>query len=219
MEDRSHFRGELGRGVYNARRAAALAGVPLRTLNHWASTGLYVPSISPEPRPRLWSWLDLLALRTIDWLRSRKAAGEPRRVNMQHLRRAFEEMDRYGIPRERLGDFLVVSHGGKVCLEVSGITIVAGTGGQSLSREVLEVVKPYNWAPDLTMPRPGLRIIPGKLLGEPHLANTRIPSATIFSLHQSGYPLQQIQAMYPEAGAEAILEAIDLEQSLLKRAA
>ncbi len=40
----------LGRGVYDADRAAALAGVPKPTLYYWARKKLYVPSIAPEPR-------------------------------------------------------------------------------------------------------------------------------------------------------------------------
>lgn len=66
---------EPGRGVYDAARAAALAGVPKTTLHYWARTGLYPPSISPGPRVRLWSWADLLALRAIDWLRRKERTG------------------------------------------------------------------------------------------------------------------------------------------------
>jgi hypothetical protein len=43
----------LGRGVYDADRAAALAGVPKSTLHYWARKGYYLPSIAPEPRTRL----------------------------------------------------------------------------------------------------------------------------------------------------------------------
>ncbi len=79
---------DLGRGCYDAWRASALAGVPKRTLHYWAQTGFYCPSISPEPRVRLWSLLDLLALRAIDWLR--KGQDDVGKANVKRIRQALE---------------------------------------------------------------------------------------------------------------------------------
>lgn len=84
---------------------------------------------------------------------------------------------------------------------------------------MLDLVAPYHNGPDLLEPRPLLRIIPGKLQGEPHLLDTRIASATIYTLHNSGYGTEQISAMYPEASPHALRQAIDLEQSLVEQAA
>ncbi len=50
-------------GCYDARRTAALSGVPRSTVYDWARKGIVVPSISPE-REKLWSYADLMALRT-----------------------------------------------------------------------------------------------------------------------------------------------------------
>src|SRR5438132_441154 len=109
-------RGELGRGVYDARRAAALAGIPERTLHYWAHTSFYLPSVSPEPRVRLWSWLDLVALRTIDWLRTEKEHLP--RTSIAKIREALERLDHHGIPRERLHEFVVVSRGGDIFFDL-----------------------------------------------------------------------------------------------------
>ena len=79
----------------------------------------------------------------------------------------------------------------------------------------LAVIYPYKAGPDLLQPRPLLRIIPGKLHGEPHLVNTRISSATIYALHADGFSLAQIREMYPEA----LSQAVDLEESLQRHAA
>ncbi len=84
---------------------------------------------------------------------------------------------------------------------------------------MLDLVAPYHNGPDLLEPRPHLRIIPGKLHGEPHLLGTRIASATIYTLHTSGYGAEQIRVMYPEAAPHALRQAIDLEQSLVGQAA
>ena len=62
---------------------------------------------------------------------------------------------------------------------------------------MLDLVAPYHNGPDLLEPRPLLRIIPGKLQGEPHLLGTRIASATIYTLHNSGYGAEQIMRDVP----------------------
>jgi DNA-binding transcriptional MerR regulator/uncharacterized protein (DUF433 family) len=212
--------GELGRGAYDARRAAALAGVPQSTLHYWARKEIYRPSVSPEPRVRLWSWLDLLALRTIDWLRATKGPDEPRRVSIRKIREALGALDRQGIPRERLQDFIVVSRAGELFIELArDLTVRADASGQVTFDEILQPVKPYGRGPDLVVPRPRLRIIPGKLHGEPHILDTRIPSAAVYALIEDGYAMADIQRVYPDAAPEALFEAIDLERSLNERAA
>ena len=177
---------EIGRGVYDTRRAAALAGVPVSTLHYWARTGLITPSVCPEPHVRLWSWADLLALRAIDFFRKAKGKGEPNR---------------------------------DLFLLAGGDAIRADHSAQAALPGVLALVRPYGRGPDLLEPRPRLRIIPGKLHGEPHLPNTRIPSAAVYALHEAGYASVVIRRIYPEASPESIADAIELERSLTDRAA
>lgn len=203
-----------GRGVYDTHRAAALSGVPASTLHYWARTGLYSPSVSPGPRTRLWSWADLLALRAIDWFRkgneSRVKASIPR------IRRALEHLERIGYSRDHLSRILAISDtDGELYLQLPGVNARAAGGGQGALPRVLNLVRPYNGAPDLLEPRPLLRIIPGKLHGEPHIVDTRIPTLTINALNQAGYDLEQIRAMYPDATTAALDEAIDFERSLM----
>ena len=59
------------RGAYTAERAAALSGVPKSTVHYWARQDILIPSVSAE-RVKLWSYGDLMALRTIYWLRQTK---------------------------------------------------------------------------------------------------------------------------------------------------
>ncbi len=204
---------EPGRGVYDAHRAAALSGVPISTLHYWARTGLYAPSISPGPRSRLWSWSDLLALRAIDWFR--KGDEHRARSRVAKLREALYQIEQRGYSRDKLSQLLAVSAGdGQLFLQLSDETIRADGSRQLAINGTLYLVKPYKNGPDLLQPRPLLRIIPGKLHGEPHIIDTRIPSLTIGSLAQQGFDLSQIQAMYPDAPADAIQEAIGFERSL-----
>lgn len=211
---------EPGRGVYDARRAASLAGVPMSTLHYWARHGIYRPSISPGPRTRLWSWADLLALRAIDWFRSRKDDPDLPRVNVRAIRAAIDELEHMGLSRH---DILhaQASRRGDLYLNLDNdLAVRLRHGGQIGSSDLLAFVPPYlHKGPDLLIPRPLLRIIPGKLHGEPHVRDTRISSAVIFTLYEQGYALGQIQRMYPDASLDALLEAIDLEESLKRPAA
>lgn len=203
---------EPGRGVYDAQRASALAGVPRTTLHYWARNGLYIPSISPEPHTRLWSWSDLLALRAIDWFRKGKGSG--RKVSIPQIRKALQELVESGISREELYHVVAVSGSGDLFFTLDTIDVRARPGRQGALSNILHLVRPYEVAPDLLEPRPLLRIIPGKLHGEPHLLDTRIPSATIYALYKMGYSVDKIQEMYPEALTDALEDAIDFERSL-----
>jgi uncharacterized protein (DUF433 family) len=96
-----------------------------------------------------------------------------------------------------------------------GGAVRARPGRQAAMADVLDLVEPYNNAgPDLLKPRPLLRILPGKLHGEPHILRTRIPSATVYGLHKEGYSLPEIAEMFPGASAEGFQQAIDFERGL-----
>ncbi|MFN8511640.1 MAG: DUF433 domain-containing protein [Thermomicrobiales bacterium] len=205
---------EPGRGVYDTHRAAALSGVPASTLHYWARTGLYAPSIAPGPRTRLWSWADLLALRAIDWFR--KGDESRARASVATIRLALVELEHAGYLRDELARILAISGtDGKLYLQLPDRTVQAQPGGQYLIEGMLPLVAPYRSAPDLLQPRPLLRIIPGKLHGEPHIVGTRIPSMTIGGLDDAGFDLEQIRAMYPDATPDALREAIAFERSLI----
>lgn len=214
MDEPTTYRLEPDRGVYNARRAAALSGVPQSTLHYWARTGIYTPSIAPGPRDRLWSWGDLLALRALDWFRREKGGEGLPRGGMLQLRRALHELDRERLSREDLGRIVAVSRDGSLFLHIAETDVRATPERQAGMPGVLELVRPYHCAPHLLEPRPLLRIRPGKLHGEPHVSETRIPTATLFELAQLGYAIPAIHEMYPAASIAAIGEAIEFEQSL-----
>ena len=64
------------------------------------------------------------------------------------------------------------------------------------------------------MPRPSLRIVPGKLAGSPHIAQTRIETAAVGALGLRGLPNEVIHELYPEVEPRAIVDALDLESQL-----
>lgn len=205
---------EPGRGVYDTPRAAALSGVPVTTLHYWVRTDLYLPSISPAPRTRLWSWSDLLALRALDWFR--KGDTSRAKARIVEIRQALNALEHSGYSREDLSHILAISaEDGKLYLQLPGKIVRANSGRQIALEQVLDLVAPYKNGPDLLRPRPLLRIIPGKLHGEPHIVGTRIPTLTIGALGKAGYTVEQISRMYPDAPLGALREAIDFERSLI----
>lgn len=208
-------------GAYDAHRAAALSGVPVRTLHHWVSNGLYSPSIVASPRTRLWSWGDLVTLRAIDWFRRTKGEDLPRRASIEQIRAALRELDQEGIPRQKLADLVVVSDGGRLLFRFDDRPLqTADPARQHAIEGILHVTAPYlGRGPDLLQPRPHLRIRPGKLCGEPHLVDTRVKTAVLYALTQDGYPDEQIMRMYPEVTPLLLGEAVDLERQLAQKPA
>src|SRR5689334_9202503 len=132
MRDDWHTLIDSDRGIYRARRAAALAGVPLRTLHHWAHDKTYSPSVSPDPRDYLWSWGDLLALRAMDWLRRKKDDPILPRVSMRKIREALAELERDGLPRHKLRELAVSADGRLFFHEPDGPTVRADASRQEL---------------------------------------------------------------------------------------
>ena len=208
-------------GRYEARRAAALSGVPLSTVYLWARSGIVEPSVSPT-RVKLWSYADLLALRIVYWLRDPKERrdGEVRASPMVQVREALAELERLGLDiwDERAGrpdSPLRVDVSAKIWIVANG---AAGTHGQQALPGTLDLLGPFECGhqrgPDLLRPRPNLRIIPGRVSGEPHLADSRITTQVAAALYRSIPDFEKIAELYPGLGVRSFEEAIELEQSL-----
>lgn len=205
------------RAVYPAERAAALSGVPKTTVYYWAREGIYVPSISPT-REKLWSFSDLLAMRAIYWLRQDKprAAKSTMRAVRSALAAAAEKNVKFG----QL-DLIVDVEGTIFHRDVDGHLV--SIEGQHLLEETvghLNLFSEYRVAelrgPDLRRPRENLRILPGKLGGEPHVEGTRISTAAVAALNRRGFSDGRIMELYPglQSRRSAIGEALELESQL-----
>lgn len=85
--------------------------------------------------------------------------------------------------------------------------------------DVLDVIAPFPTepgmrGPDLREPRPHLRIVPGKLSGEPHVAETRLETQALAALARRGVSVADILVLYPFVVRAAVEEALDLEDQL-----
>lgn len=221
----SHTLGRmLERGAYPAGRAAALSGVPWSTVHEWARKDLVVPSISTE-RTRLWSYADLMGLRLVYWLRHPKptATGQVRGVAMPEVRlalAALREMEQ-NLWAPGAKPVVAVDRSGKVVLDPSGNPEELSGQGLIANPELLNLVLPFESehgirGPDLIEPRPTLRIVPGKLGGEPHVARSRVETRALAALARRGMGSSNIVRLYPALGEAAVADAIDLENQLAR---
>lgn len=208
-------------GCYEGPRAAALAGVPASTVYDWARKGVVVPSVSSE-RPKLWAYADLMALRIVYWLRHPKVGGRVPASPMSQVRQALEALEADGV------DLWAATEGGSstpLCVNRSGEVFIregqalrTRRGQGVLNDPELEILGPFEasptWGPDLRQPMPHLRIVPGKVSGEPHLEHSRLMTSTVAALAERGFSLESIRQLYPQEDAEALGEAIELERLL-----
>jgi uncharacterized protein (DUF433 family) len=210
------------RGTYTAERAAALSGVPKSTVHYWARQDILIPSVSSQ-RVKLWSYGDLMALRTIYWLRQTKqdpSGREIPRTAMKAIRRALREIDalKLDLWSEAGAPHVAVDRSGGIVIEHDGRA--QRPGGQSiLDAEMLDLLAPFAsneglQGPSLIAPRPLLRIVPGKLGGSPHIVHTRLESQALSALADSGLAQAKIYQLYPDVEPAAIEDALDLERQL-----
>jgi uncharacterized protein (DUF433 family) len=210
------------RGAYPADRAAALSGVPKSTVHYWARTEVLVPSLS-EVRVKLWSYSDLMGLRTIAWLRASKKAPDGHEIPataMRAVRNALRELAELDLDlwSEEGGPNVAVDRAGQIVLDVGAAPYRPG-GQHLLDASVLELLRPFDISPslrgpDLVAPRPRLRIVPGKLAGAPHVHRTRIETEALAALARRGLDRGQIVELYPVIEAADVADALDLERQL-----
>lgn len=207
-------------GAYPADRAAALAGVPKSTLHYWARTELVVPSVSSSKLKR-WSYADLLELRLINWLRQDKPPDlNISRTSIHRIRQTLARVEQLGERLHERSLEVYVDHRGRLVFEgAEGLHIPLGKGiAQGLVDTRVDLMRPFEArglsGPDLVQPRPTLRILPGKLSGEPHVEETRIPTQTLMGLSRRGFEPAQIIELYAPLSLESVEQALELEVQL-----
>lgn len=208
-------------GCYEGPRAAALSGVPKSTVYLWARKGPVKPSVSPS-RIKLWSYADLMALRIVHWLRhSKEGYGVTIPASpMGDVRQALHNLEQRGIDiwdENRVESPLRVAPSGQVL-------IVSDEGTESVRGQFLnpclDPLGPFEsgdnivGGPSLLRPRPCLRIIPGRVSGEPHLEGSRITTQVVAALYREIQDVGKIAELYPGVGIPPIEQAIELEHSL-----
>jgi uncharacterized protein (DUF433 family) len=210
------------KGAYTGDRAAALSGVPRSTVRYWARKEILKPSVSQQ-RVMLWSYPDLMGLRMIYWLRQEKELGDGRSVprsSMPKVRKALSQLRELDLDlwSRDSGFTVAVDRAGGIHVETNGSHEAIGRQ-RVMGPDMFDLLGPFETGeqtrgPDLQRPRPQLRIIPGKLGGEPHIKRTRLETQALAALARRGLEREKIYRLYPIAPVRAIDEAIDLEKQL-----
>lgn len=155
----------------------------------------------------------------------RRSPSKPKTVPaspMRAVRRALAQLEKRGIDLWSQGEPghtspLVVDRRGRIhILEGSSVQT---DRGQGVMPEVLDLLGPFDieqgtWGPDLRQPMPHLRIVPGRVSGEPHLAHSRLTTRSVVTLADRGFSLNEIRRLYPDESKDGLLEAIELEHRL-----
>jgi uncharacterized protein (DUF433 family)/DNA-binding transcriptional MerR regulator len=192
--------------AYEPRVAAALTGATLGQLSYWRRTGVLAPELS-EARPVLYSFRDLIALRTAVYLRTDRS--------LQAIRKALQTLQNIG-ETEHLSSYRLVSQGRKSIALVrdDGAVDLVEKPGQSLTVVKLgDVLQSFPLGdvevPNLLHPRRRISVDPQVRGGHPVVAGTRVPFELVAGLVHDGVPPEKIVDFYPSVTAAAARDAAD----------
>jgi hypothetical protein len=184
-----------------------------------------VPSVSAE-RVKLWSYADLVGLRIIYRLRQTKTTREgatvPRSA-MPAVRRALAQLSELdlGLWNEDTGPNVGVDRKGEIFITQAEPSVEGPFRQRRFDHDgsLLQITAPFETGdgvqgPDLRVPRPQLRTVPGKLGGSPHVVHTRLESQAPWALVSTGLREAKVYRLYPSVAPEAIDDDLDLERQL-----
>jgi uncharacterized protein (DUF433 family) len=192
--------------------ASTLTGASVHQLRAWRQNGIMVPEVQAK-QPALYSYRDLVALRTITFLRAK--------LPLQRIGKAFQalkELDltdhpsRYQFGTD--GEGITVDTGDGDILELYG-----NVGQRNLFR-FEQIFRPFEnlqgeTVVDFEHPRKNLDLIPGRLGGWPTIHDTRVPYDTVASLLKGGdYSLEDVQTFFPAVSIEAAQDAISFDNEV-----
>jgi len=207
------------RGRYTAERAGQLSAVPSRTLHDWATSGTLVPDWMAAS-PRGWSYRDIVYVRMLAWLRSKRMA-RTRASSRVRAVRALVARSRIDPDIRSDGSMFLI--GGE---KEDRFTGQQAFDGLNELLDVFHLTEPIEgvstselWGPSLLHPSEHTYISPWVLHGEPCVAESRIPSAALYTLNvERGLGAAEISALYPSLSEAEVEDAIDLEKRLRRAA-
>jgi uncharacterized protein (DUF433 family) len=163
----------------------------------------------------LYSWADIVALRSIVYLRSEKSLPRIRRA-VSTLRQL--ESDDWS----HLARYTLISTPRSILVRTpKGQLLDVGERPGTVLEEVLmrDVLEPFETStgrivPALKQPRPYITVDPAVLGGYPVLAGTRVPFDAVAALANDDLAPEEISAIYPSVQQEGIQDALDFAQQV-----
>jgi uncharacterized protein (DUF433 family) len=198
---------------FTVEQTARVTGLSVRQLRYWDTTGFFSPGFMDKRLTplKLYTFRDLVGLRALAELR--------RKVPLQELRKTATELaERHSTPWASLT--LYVS-GRRAFFEDTGAgALVAARPGRQIAFriEMIRIARDTQTAVDKMRQRTANDI--GKIQqkrnvvhNEPVISGTRIPTAAIWNLHESGRDFSAIVSEYPRLTEDDIEAAISFERA------
>jgi uncharacterized protein (DUF433 family)/DNA-binding transcriptional MerR regulator len=203
--------------------ASVLSGASVDQLAYWRKpTRAAPPLLVPEAKRSgryLYSWADVVALRSIVYLRQEKSLPRIRRA-VQLLRKLeadqWEHLARYTLIGTKRSILVRTPSDELLDLEQQPATVV----DEVLMRDVLGPFSTRDGrsVPELRKPRPLLTVNPHVLAGYPVIAGTRVPFDVVAGLAEEGVPAGEIVEMYPSVDPASVDDAQDFARQVAKAA-
>jgi DNA-binding transcriptional MerR regulator len=198
--------------AFTTEHVCRLTGLSARQVRYWDDTGFFSPTLVHGVRrsfSRIYSFRDVVGLRTIAVLRKRVPLQELRRVG-EWLRSHYETpwaSLRFGLAGKRIVFFD----------PLSGVAVEARDGEQTHADIALEPIANE-------MQRAAEKLRERKADDHGHivrhrnvvhnaftLAGTRVPTEAVWSFHKAGYKTAAIIAEFPRLTAKDVKAAIAFE--------
>jgi uncharacterized protein (DUF433 family)/DNA-binding transcriptional MerR regulator len=192
--------------------AAALTGASLRQLQYWRAGGdqaLFVPELPKVGGRVLYSFRDVLALRTFVYLREA--------VSLQRIRKAIDNLRELG-NSDHLSRYRLVVAGRSIVLlapsDDTATDLVEQPGAQRFTVALSHVLAPFenrrgDRVVDLFHPRRLVAVDPEIHGGYPVIDGTRVEFDLVASLVREGLDPEEIPLIYPSVSADGAIDAAD----------
>lgn len=193
--------------AYPLKLASVLTGATPSQLYHWRETGLVVPEVRPK-RPPLYSFRDLLLLRSVVFLRSRTSSQKIHRAfaNLPDIAEVVEHPSMYRFGVDDATIYLGTEDG-------EAIDILKRVGQTSLFsfEDMLGSFANFRDVPVPALSRPSrhVELRPQRMGGWPTIEGTRVPFDTIARLvDDDTVRPQDVHLYYPSVSAAAARDAV-----------
>ncbi len=195
--------------AYRPRMAAALSGATVAQLSYWRNGDqqLLVPEVS-RTNPVLYSFRDIVALRTFVYLRGKRS--------LQTIRKALNQLQEIG-ESEHLSSYRLVEQGRRSIALIypsgdAAVDLVEQPGQHVTVIKLGEVLRSFPLddfeVVDLLHPQKRISVDPAVRRGHPVVAGTRIGYDLVAGLVRDGVPPEEIKDFYPGVSAAAARDAV-----------
>ena len=199
--------------AFPTKLASKMSGATMHQLSYWRGSKILIPEIENKKSPFLYSFRDVVALRTFAWLRGDHS--------LQMIRRAFDTMGELDMV-EHPSRYKLVKLGKSMGVVRDDGTIIdiAKEPGQEVIGTLEDVFEEFEdhrgrHVDNLIHPREGVEVNPERLGGWPTITGTRIPFDTIADLIADGSVApEHVGNLYPGVTAAAAMDALSYQRSV-----